>query len=251
MFKYLALLFSYRPWDGCRHRWPTSSPIGSDGHLLPASRSLRNTVQHNLRQVMGPDATPEEVRAASKKVIRNVTRYYADLVRVPRLNIPRFIEERLTLYGLDYLTDAIASKKGVIIVSAHYGNPELILQAARTLGIQRPWHHRAAATAALLDFVHQLRASQGQIFLPVSLSTVREAIRWLREGKVVSILCDRDIQNTGMVLPFFGAETRLPVGAAELALRTGATGDTDVLPPNEGGPLRRLRRAAAGDDDHG
>ena len=38
----------------------------------------------------------------------------------------------------------------------------------------------------------------------------------------MAIAFDRDIQGTGRPLPFFGCETRMPVGAVELALRTGA-----------------------------
>jgi KDO2-lipid IV(A) lauroyltransferase len=39
---------------------------------------------------------------------------------------------------------------------------------------------------------------------------------------VLAIICDRDIQGTGTPLPFFGEETPLPLGAVELAARTGA-----------------------------
>ena len=71
--------------------------------------------------------------------------------------------------------------------------------------------------------MHKLRASHGQVFRPLSLSAVREAIRWLRDGQgPAAPLRPRHHRTRGMMLPFFGAETRMPVGAAELALRTGA-----------------------------
>src|SRR5262249_34281772 len=41
-------------------------------------------------------------------------------------------------------------------------------------------------------------------------------------GGTLAVTCDRDIQDTGTLLPFFGVETRMPLGAAELAARTGA-----------------------------
>ncbi len=223
MLKYLALLFTYRllGWLPTPAAYFIADRAATATYYLRGR--LRNTVQQNLRQVMGPDATPKEVRAAAKKAIRNVTRYYADLLLLPRMNIPRFFNEKLTLYNLDYLTDAITSGKGVIIVSAHYGNPELILQAAQTLGINSLGITEPLQPKQISDFVHRLRATQGQTFLPVSFSTIKEAIRWLGEGKAVSILCDRDIQRTGIVIPFCGAEARLPVGVVQLAMRTGAT----------------------------
>ena len=223
MLKYLALLFTYRllGWLPTPATYFIADRAATATYYLRGK--LRNTVKQNLRQVMGPDATPKEVRTAAKKALRNVTRYYADLLLLPRMNIPRFFNEKLTLYDLDYLTDAITSGKGVIIVSAHYGNPELILQAAQTLGINSLGITEPLQPKQISDFVHRLRASQGQTFLPVSFSTIKEAIRWLGEGRAVSILCDRDIQRTGIVIPFCGAEARLPVGVVQLAMRTGAT----------------------------
>jgi lauroyl/myristoyl acyltransferase len=55
----------------------------------------------------------------------------------------------------------------------------------------------------------------------LSLSAVREAIRWLRRD-VVPLLCDRDIQNTGMVLSFFAPRRECPPARRSWALRTGA-----------------------------
>jgi KDO2-lipid IV(A) lauroyltransferase len=56
----------------------------------------------------------------------------------------------------------------------------------------------------------------------VGTSSVKGAIRYLRQGGMVAILCDRDIQKTGQLLPLCGCPARFPVGAAALALHTGA-----------------------------
>ena len=224
MFKYLALLISYKTlsWLPARAAYFIADGIG--GIMYAVRPGLRRNVQRNMRQVMGPEATEREVRAASRRVMRNATRYYADLVRTPRLDMIRFYNERINFVsGLDDLRRWVTTKRGVIIVSAHYGNPEVVLQAAVALGIPTFTLTEPLKPRRLNDLVHKLRASRGQVFRPLSLSAVREVVRWLREGKgVVPLLCDRDIQNTGMMLPFFGAETRMPVGAVELALRTGA-----------------------------
>jgi KDO2-lipid IV(A) lauroyltransferase len=45
----------------------------------------------------------------------------------------------------------------------------------------------------------------------------------LREGGLVGLLCDRDIEGTGVEVDFFGERTTMPAGPATLALRTGAT----------------------------
>jgi len=223
MFKYLALLFSYKTlsWLPTGAAYFIADAIGAVMYYLRPG--LRRNVQRNMRQVMGPDAPASAIRATSRRVMRNAARYYADLVRTPRLDMIRFYEERINFVsGLDELRQSVATKRGVIIVSGHYGNPEVVLQAAVALGIPTFTLTEPLKPQRLNDLVHKLRARRGQVFRPLSLSAVREAIRWLREGRVVPLLCDRDIQNTGMALPFFGAETRMPTGATELALRTGA-----------------------------
>lgn len=226
MLKYLALLLSYKllGWLPTPAAYFIADRAATVAYYLRGG--LRRNVQQNIRQVMGPDADPGEVRAATKKALRNVTRYYADLLLTPRLNVHRFLEKNLTIYGLEYLTDTVASGRGVIVISAHYGNPELVVQAAGALGIKAFVITEPLQPQALSDLVHRLRCSKGQMFRPVSVSTMKEAVRWLREGKVVSLLCDRDIQHTGIMLPFCGAEAQLPVGTAQLAMRTGAV----VLP---------------------
>jgi lauroyl/myristoyl acyltransferase len=223
MFKYLALLLSYRllGWLPTPIAYFIADRIGTAMYYLRPG--LRRNVQRNMRQVMGPNAPASDVRRTSRQVMRNAARYYADLVRGPHIDVNRFYRERVNIVsGLEAIQEAAAAKRGVILVSAHYGNPEIVLLASVAIGIQTFSLTEPLQPQRLNDLVHKLRAAHGLVFRPLSLSSVREAIRWLRDGGVLPLLCDRDIQNTGMMLPFFGAETRLPVGAAELALRTGA-----------------------------
>jgi KDO2-lipid IV(A) lauroyltransferase len=223
MFKYLALLFCYKAlsWLPTGAAYALADLVGTAMYYVRGG--LRRNVQRNMRHVMGPDAEPKKVRAAARQVMRNAARYYADLVQVPHLDMKRFYGERVEVVGgLGKLTDAIGSGRGVIIASAHYGNPEIIIQSAVAIGMEAFAITEPLHPPRLSELVHRLRESQGQVFRPLSLSVIREAIRWLRNGKVVPLLCDRDIQNTGVVLPFCGAETRMPVGAIELAMRTGA-----------------------------
>jgi KDO2-lipid IV(A) lauroyltransferase len=222
MFKYLALLLIYKllGWLPTSAAYFIAARAASVVYYLRPR--LRRNVQANVREIMGPDAAPGQVRAEAKEAFRNLAYYYADLILMPRLNAQKFYENNLTTYDLHHILDAVASGRGVVAVSAHYGNPELVLQAAGAIGIKAMGITEPLKPKRFSDFIHRLRESKGQSFRPVSLSTIKEAIRWLSEGKTVSILCDRDIQHTGVPMPFLGHEVRLPVGAAQLALRSNA-----------------------------
>jgi KDO2-lipid IV(A) lauroyltransferase len=75
---------------------------------------------------------------------------------------------------------------------------------------------------ALSRLVHRLRSSSGHTFLPVNLTNVKATLRYLKAGGMIALMCDRDIEGRSLRVPFFGSPASVPVGAVELATRTGA-----------------------------
>jgi lauroyl/myristoyl acyltransferase len=255
MWKYIALLVVYKTlgWLPTRAAYAIARAAG-DLSYVTQGRSRRH-VKDNMRHVLGPDASEREVSRAAREVFRNIMRYYADLIRLPRLDPYRLLKQDLTIHGLENLENALAEGKGVVLVSAHYGNPELTVQAMAGLGVHAYVLTEPLQPRQLSDLTHRLRSTHGHIYRPVGMSSVKGALRHLRGGGLVAILCDRDIQKTGQLLPLCGSPARLPVGAAMLAVRTGA----QVLPAfsRRRGPGRNevwieppLRLERTGDEEH-
>jgi lauroyl/myristoyl acyltransferase len=222
MLKYLALLIAARclGWLPTRPAYAIAHAAAAVAYLV--YRSGRRNVEDNVRHVLGPDASQAEVTRATREIFRNVFRYYADMVRLPRMNIERLYEEKLTFHELEHLEKALAASRGVIICSAHYGNPELTVQALKVLGVTVLAFVEPLKPRRYADLMQELRSSHGLIYRPIGLSSIKGALRHLRQGGVLVLLSDRDINKTGITLPFFGAETSVPTGAIELALHTGA-----------------------------
>jgi KDO2-lipid IV(A) lauroyltransferase len=198
--------------------------VGDGAYFL--RRGTREAVRANMRQVMGPDASEAEVRRAAREVFRNATRYYADLIHVPHVDVERFYNEGLELEGLEYLRAAQGSGRGAVVVSAHFGSPEITVQGLAAVGMSVFALTEPLRPKALSDFTHWLRSRHGHVNRTVSFGAVKEAMRRLKEGGIVAILLDRDVGGTGVPMQFCGAETRIPLGAVDLALRTGA----DLIP---------------------
>ena len=189
--------------------------------LSPGSR--RNVI-NNLRHVMGKDAPDKKVRAAAYMIFINIAKYYVDLVRMPRMDLDDFVRRRLRYFGLDeYLLPAVAAGKGVIVLSVHLGNPELAVQGMLSRGVKVFALTEPLQPPRLHRLVDSLRASKGHTFAPVGFAGVKRAIRTLREGGVIALMGDRDIEGPKASLPFFGEEAMMPTGPIEMALRTGAT----------------------------
>ena len=189
--------------------------------LSPGSR--RNVI-NNLRHVMGKDAPAKKVRAAAYMIFINIAKYYVDLVRMPHMDLDDFYRRRLRYFGLDeYLLPAVAAGKGVIVLGAHLGNPELAIQGTLPRGVKVFALTEPLQPPRLHRLVDSLRSSKGHTFAPVGLAGVKRAIQTLREGGVIALMGDRDIEGPKANLPFFGEETMMPTGPIEMALRTGAT----------------------------
>ena len=185
-------------------------------------RSRRNVIS-NLRQVLGEEAPDRDVRAAAREVFVNVARYYIDLVRMPHMELDDFFRRRLRYFGFDeHVLPAVAAGKGVIALSGHLGNPELGVQGMLSRGVKVFALTEPVQPASVSRLVDSLRASKGHEFAPVGFAGVKRVIQTLREGGVVALMADRDIEGPKARLPFFGKETMMPTGPIELALRTGA-----------------------------
>ena len=187
-----------------------------------ARKGIRANVEDNMRHVLGPSATAAEVAANAREVFRNVCRYYADLIHLPQTTPEHLLSREMTLEGFDRLQEAMAGGRGAVVATAHFGNPEVGAQISALLGLDVLVLSEPLNPPAFSDLVHRLRASQGIRYEEVGFKTIGRALAHLRRGGVLAITCDRDIQDTGVRMPFFDEETRMPLGAAGLAARTGA-----------------------------
>ncbi len=183
---------------------------------------VRADVQDNMRHVMGPDASPVAIDRAAREAFRNVGRYYVDLVQLPRMNMRKRLGRDVRLHNFDILKGTVDSGRGAIVVTAHFGNPEMGVQVGAILGLDILILAEPLQPPAFAETMRHLRTFFTPNYVDVSRHAVAGAIRHLRNGGVLAITCDRDIQHNGTPMPFFGSMARMPLGAVELAQRTGA-----------------------------
>ncbi|OGO05748.1 MAG: hypothetical protein A2Y60_01055 [Chloroflexi bacterium RBG_13_54_9] len=185
------------------------------------ARRSRRAVTQNIGKALGPEASNGKLNKTVHSVFRNAAKNYFDLLRIPAVDLGH-LDGNLAIHGWRYFEEAKSEGKGVILVTAHLGNFDLVAQilAARNVGLTVL--AEPLQPTCLFRFVTKLRESKGLTFLPIGLPALKATLRSLRSGGVVAVACDRDILRNGLALPFFGEETSFPIGAVELALRTGA-----------------------------
>lgn len=185
-------------------------------------KGMKADVLDNMRHAIGPDAAPQDVERAAREAVRNVCRYYADLIRLPRTSSEQLLSKEVRLVGFDRMAKAMEGGRGAVVATAHFGNPEMAVQVASLLGLDVLVLSEPLNPPEFSRLVHDLRAANSVRYEEVGYGAISNSLRHLRAGGVLAITCDRDIQGTGAPLPFFGEVTRMPLGAVEMAARTGA-----------------------------
>ncbi len=185
--------------------------------LRPRERAI---VKANIRQVLGTDPSDKELNRLARNAYRCSFKNYFDLFWMAKRPLEQ-VRQRVETEGWENVEQAFAMGRGVIIVSAHYGNPELALQIVPLVGkpCWAPAEH--VQPEALFQYLCRLRTAKGLHLLPVD-GPLTEILRALRRGEGVGLALDRDATNSGRTVEFFGRPAPLPDGFALLALRTGA-----------------------------
>jgi KDO2-lipid IV(A) lauroyltransferase len=122
--------------------------------------------------------------------------------------------------GFENLADCIRGGRGAIAVTAHVGHWELL--AAYTAA------RLPVAVVARQLYDDRLNAHlnafrRGKNITVFERNTsVKPILKWLKEGKVLGLLCDQDTSVDSVFVDFFGRPAKTPSGAAWLAQATGA-----------------------------
>lgn len=170
-----------------------------------------------------------------REVLRTAGRGYADWY-LAMARGPEAVRESIDFEQglLERIQDALQDKQGLVLAGAHMSSFNLLLLKLGVLNLPI----QALSYAQPRGAVHvdnAVRLKFGVDLTPISVRSLREAFRRLREGGAVMTAVDRPDVG-GDVLTFFGRPARLPVGHARLALRTGARvliGVTETIGPGK------------------
>jgi len=157
------------------------------------------------------------VRAA----FRHQARYYLEVARLPRMSAG-YLRDHLVVETPEAVEEAFSGVRPVIFVEAHFGAIELpgVFLADRT-GKTPVAPMETLDDPALQGYFARTRGALG-----VRIVGLREARRELlaeiRRGDPVGLVADRDVGGGGLPTVLFGAEAKLPIGPALLAIETDA-----------------------------
>lgn len=199
---------------------------------------VRAVTRDHMRHVLGtvPRATLDR---AARGCVRTTARYWADFARTAH-DKQHALDALREVEGIEHFFAAYDRGCGLVVLSAHLGNPEALAGALGGMGFPLLIVTEPLRPPRVHELVHVARAAPGVRFVPAGMTAVREALTHLRAGGIVALLGDRDVTGTGTLTPFFGERAALPSGAVELALRTGAPLVPAFLLRRRGGGYRAV-----------
>jgi len=179
----------------------------------------RRMIQANVRHVLGPTAHPAEVDRVARRIFHNLLKNYFDLFWLPAQR-PEAIARLVTIHGYENANAALAAGKGAILVSAHLGNQEMMSQARALSDLKLTAVVEHVKNERVFRYLLSLRQSSTVRLIPQD-GALKELLRALKRNEIIGLVFDRDVTESGRIIPVFGSPARLPDGYAILALRHG------------------------------
>lgn len=182
-------------------------------------RIRRSIVLDNLARALPEISDSERLRIARRTYL-NLGMMVCEFVRSPRMT-PQEVREVVDLDGWEVLQAHVRAGRGVVIVTAHFGNWELAATATAIVGLPLTIITRKLARLKINDYWIEARDRAGLRVLP-SRDSLRDILRVVRSGEVLGIVIDQNmIPPKGIFVPFFGRPASTISLPAVLAERTG------------------------------
>lgn len=188
--------------------------------LIPSER--KKTLD-SLRIAFGDELSPQELQKIAIEAYQHLGRSlfeFMEFYYYHRLNPADFI----TIEGLEHLDEALERGKGVIFVSAHLGNWELMALHLASFGYPVNIVARRINNVRIDKLILELRQQTGvHIIMREEQGRVSRSIfKVLLKNQLLGILMDQDSRVDGVFVDFFGRKAYTPSGPVALALATGA-----------------------------
>jgi KDO2-lipid IV(A) lauroyltransferase len=181
----------------------------------------KHRVLRHLETVFGDKMTPAQRYQTGRSFFINSGKNLADVIRF-RKHYTAELKNLVEIDGLEYFDAAYRRGKGLIGVTGHIGNFELMAVHMANLGYDIAVIGRQMYDKRLDELLVGNRQALGLTNIATTDSP-RVLLRWLKEGKAVGVLMDNDSSRVrGMHIPAFGRLSNTPVGQTIMALRTGA-----------------------------
>lgn len=202
---------------------PIADSLAQSGARLwfRIDKKHRNIAIDNLTRAFGHEKSQEQIRLIAFQSFYNIMRIPFEIGWSDGMTLPE-LYQYAEMRGLHHIQAALAKGKGVLALTAHMGNWELLPSVAPMAGFSADIIYRPLDFSPLDAFFLRLRTRFGAGLIP-NAHAMRKILRQLKNGHVVAMLMDQNVDwYEGVFVEFFNHRACTNKGFALLALKTRA-----------------------------
>ena len=200
----------------------TTKMAGIMGEMLfCVDRKHRDIAMGNLIYAFGFQKQPREIKEISRQVFINLVQVVFEIGWSLQLKESHF-PEHFRIDGYHHIKNAYEKGRGVLALTAHFGNWELLTIIASMIRFPLNIVVRPLDFKPLDHFILNLRTRYGAKIIPKQRS-LHSIIKCLKRGEMVALLMDQNVDwYEGVFVDFMGHRACTNKGLAFLALKTEA-----------------------------
>ena len=206
----------------CVTRLPRKLALSIGVYLATAifwfSHRQKDRACKHLKQSLGIEYPAAEQLV--RRSFRNTGKNLMEFMQLPRMS-PETIHQLVTFEGREHIDRALDQGRGAIILTAHFGNWELLGASILANGYTIRGITRQLRSKRLDAIVSSYREKVGWQGIDRDRS-IREVLRCLKRNELIAILADVDTRTQGIFVDFFGRPAYTPYSPVAFALKTGA-----------------------------
>lgn len=189
--------------------------------VFKLAKKEREKTIRNIRTAFPKDMTWPQAEKLARSVWIRLGWNLFEVARWVPMSQEEVVSQVVRVRGWEHMENALARQKGVIIVSGHLGNWEL-------MGAYFASKTPTVAVAQKLydprfdDLVTWMRSEKLKIPMIKRGLALRGILEALKNNNAICALVDQDTGNDGVFVPFFGKLAWTQSGVARIAYKTGA-----------------------------
>ncbi len=187
--------------------------------LFLFDKKHRKIALNNLTRSFSREKSSYEIKILVRRVFKNLGQIIFEIGWSLRLESKDF-QKYFNIQGLSNYRNAYEKGNGVLVLTAHLGNWELLSIIFAMVGYPVNVLYRPLDFSPLDRFFAMIRGRFGAELIP-SAQSMRKILRSLKYGKAVGMLMDQNVDwYEGVFVDFFGHRACTNKGMALLARRT-------------------------------
>ena len=180
----------------------------------------RDVTLSNLRRAFR-EKTDLALEEIARGAYENIGISLLELLWFPRLTRERVLKA-VRFDKPEILTKAYERGKGVLILTAHFGNWELLGQAIYVhFGFPINGLAKTQSNRLVNESIDKRRSRLGPKVIPMETS-LRDVLRALRNGELVAIVADQAAPKENVPVEFFGTMVPTHQGPSAFSLKVGS-----------------------------